>query len=207
MHQWVADETNLPRNATFSGQPNAKQLNLSAIFNSGNGSIAAQMGMPWTWASFEASDGKKVTYRKAGVEAMEVINRYHRKLPGVKELANGCKQVAERRGFIHTAFGRRLRFPRGYKSYKASGLLIQGTSADINKENWMITEEALGDRGRLVLNTHDSYGMSLKEDTWREAWADVKAAVERPGRLRVPLILALSGVGHKWWDALNAKIS
>ena len=205
-HQYVADITNLVRNAEYSGQPNAKQLNLSMIFNSGNGAIAEAMGMPWKWETFTPKDEKKeVTYKKAGVEAMEVINKYHRRLPGVKKLAEGCKKKAIDRGYIRTAYGRRIRFPGWMKrlAYKASGLLIQSTSADFNKQNWLLINEALGDRGRLVLNTHDSYGMSVPEDTWRECWKDVKHSIESSDRSRVPLLLDLNGTGQNWWEAIN----
>ena len=205
-HQFVADLTNLPRNATYSGEANAKQLNLSMIFNSGNGAIADKMGMPWEWNSF-LPRGKEdipeniITYKKAGQEALNVIAKYHHRVPGVQELAKGCKAVAEKRGYIFTRLGRRLRFPNGYKSYKASGLLIQATSADINKENWMIIEETLEDRGHLVLNTHDSYSMSLPED-WYGAYKDVKEELEQD-KLRVPLMVDLNGVGKNWWAALQ----
>ncbi len=88
-HQYVADLTGLVRNATYSGQPNAKQLNLSMIFNQGNGTTAEKMEMPWTWESFvpkDSIDGDEVVYKKAGHEAMAVINKYHEKLPGVQKL-------------------------------------------------------------------------------------------------------------------------
>ena len=208
LHQFVADLTKLVRNAEYSGQPNAKQLNLSMIFNSGNGAIADKMGMPWEWNSFlprgkEDIEENYITYKKAGVEAEKVIAAYHRRIPGVKDLADGCKATAERRGYIRTFIGRRLRFPRGYKSYKASGLLIQATAADINKENWSIIEEELGNDGHLMLNTHDSYSMALPEN-WEPYYNRVKASIER-STLRVPLILDFSGVGRNWWSALNNK--
>ena len=210
LHQFVADITGLVRNAEYSGQPNAKQLNLSMIFNSGNGAIANKMGMPWSWESFEVSrgkdKGKKITYRKAGPEAMEVINRYHRRIPGIKELADGCKRVAEEQGYVRTYTGRRLRFPGGFKAYSASGLLIQSTAAELNKENWRTIESVLGDRGSLILNTHDSYSMQMDPATWQEDYRAVQAEIEREGRVRVPLILDFSGTGHNWWDALNNKL-
>lgn len=203
-HQMVADMTGLVRNAEYSGQPNAKQLNLSMIFNQGKGATAAKMGMPWEWAEFETMEygkPKTVRYQKAGPEADAVIELYHRRVPGVRELADRCKKAAEKYGCIETAFGRRLRFPKGCKSYKASGLLIQATAADRNKENWILIGEALGNDGHLILNTHDSYSCAVPED-WRPAYRRMKEAIESP-RLRVPLILDLDGVGRDWWEAKN----
>lgn len=203
-HQFVADLTGLPRNATYSGQPNAKQLNLSMIFNSGKGAIADKMGMEWEWNSFETKDGEIVTYKKAGAEAEAVIEMYHQRIKGVKELADKAAKVAASRGYVFTNVGRRLRFPNGHKAYKASGLLIQATSADINKENWVIIEEELKGHGRLMLNTHDSYSMSLPED-WEPHYKRVKDRIEEKGRLRVPLILDLNGVGNNWWESLQGS--
>ena len=207
LHQYVADLTGLPRGASYAGQPNAKQLNLSMIFNSGNGAIADKMGMAWEWNEFTARNGDKIRYKKAGKEAEEVIARYHKRITGVRELANRDKKIAENQGFLTTYFGRKLRFPRGYKSYKASGLRIQATAADLNKENWLLIEEQLGkdgEFGHLLLNTHDSYSLALPED-WKPHYNRIKKALEEEGRLKVPLILDWSGTGHNWQQALQGK--
>ena len=202
-HQYVADLTTLVRNAEYSGQPNAKQLNLSMIFNSGDGAIAQKMGMPWEWASFENYAGETITYKKAGPEAKAVIEMYHQRLPGVKDLAEKMSRRAKDWGYIRNEFGRKIRFPRGFKAYKASGILIQSTAADYNKENWMLIDEALGNNGHIILNTHDSYSMSVDPD-WKPVWGRVQEAVE-DRKTRVPLILDFNGVGNNWWDALTNK--
>jgi DNA polymerase I-like protein with 3'-5' exonuclease and polymerase domains len=208
-HQFVADMTGLVRNATYNGQPNAKQLNLSMIFNQGNGTTAEEMGMPWDWESFmpsDSKDGKEVVYKKAGPEAMAVIEKYHNRLPGVKKLANGCKMTAEQRQWLFTRYGRHLRFPRGYKSYKASGILIQSTSADENKLNWLRINEALkGTDAKMLLNTHDSYSMSMPEEESLSIARKVKEAIEKDRGLRVPLILEVQGAGKNWWESKSSK--
>jgi DNA polymerase I-like protein with 3'-5' exonuclease and polymerase domains len=86
-------------------------------------------------------------------------------------------------------------------SYKASGLLIQATAADINKENWKIIEEVLDGKGHMILNTHDSYSMAMPEN-WKSLFAKVKKEIENV-RLRVPLRLSLSGSGKNWWEAVS----
>ena len=202
-HQMVADMTGLPRSAKFSGQANAKQLNLSMIFNSGNGAIAEKMGMPFTWDSFRKGE-EEFRYKKAGPEAMAVIEAYHERLPGIRELATKAKKLAEAYGYVETHFGRRLRFPGKRATYKASGLAIQATAADINKNNWPLIENALGGNGHLILNTHDSYSMSMPKETWEKQWLDVKNSIESSYPwFRVPLILELSGAGPNWWMALG----
>ena len=211
-HQFVADLTNLPRNKPPEGGSNAKQLNLSMIFNSGNGSIAAEMGLPWEWDSF-LPRGKPdieenyITYRKAGPEAMKAINAYHSELPGVKDFAEGAKDKALERGFVFTKYGRRLRFPRGFKAYKDSGLIIQATSADWNKENWMLIDEALKDSGgRMLLNTHDSYSLSLPKGSEKELAINVKERIEQHPRSRVPLILEVNEPGDNWFESYSSKV-
>lgn len=205
-HQFVADLTGLVRNATYNGQPNAKQLNLSMIFNQGNGTTAEKMNMPWTWESFIDRYGKEVVYKKAGEEAMSVIDRYHLALPGVKMLAEGCKRKAEQRGYIFTRYGRHLRFPNGNKTYKASGLLIQATAADENKKNWMLINEAIeGTGARLILNTHDSYSLSIPIGSEEKVARAVKERVEQDRGLRVPLILEVQKPGINWWDSKSSK--
>ena len=208
-HQMVAEMTNLVRNAEYSGQPNAKQLNLSMIFNSGKGAIAEKMGMPFTHDSFiprGKGEDDRIHYKKAGIEAERIIENYHKRLPGIRELATKCSDLALSQGYVETYNGRRLRFPRGFKAYKASGLLIQATAADWNKENWGLIEHALnGSNGRLLLNTHDSYGLSLDEGTWEGDYKEVKHGIETKKRSKVPLILDFKGKGINWHDALMNK--
>lgn len=201
-HQMVADLTGLIRNAEFGGQPNAKQLNLSMIFSQGAGATAGKMGMETEDAEFKDAWGDTIKYQRAGNDAYRIIDLYHRKVRGVRKLAETARKIAESRGYLRTKFGRHIRFPKRYKSYKASGILIQATSADINKENWCIIDEALDGRGRIVLNTHDSYSMSCNIDTLPSTMKDIKGAVEREF-LGVPLLLDLNGVGWNWWSALK----
>ena len=206
LHQFVAELTGLVRNATYSGQPNAKQLNLSMIFNSGNGAIAEKMGMPWEWASFADKNGRKVTYKKAGEDAEAVIQQYHTRIPGVKELATRAKDIAEAHGYVQTKHGRRLRFPRKFKTYKASGLAIQATAADINKEMWLLCDKMESETGNhLIMNTHDSYEINVAKGTDPVKLRDIlqdQIRAQVPW-FRVPLVLDLNGIGSNYWSAIN----
>lgn len=207
-HQMVADMTGLVRNATYSGQPNAKQLNLSMIFNSGNGAIADKMGMSWSWEEFDTDDGEHVVYKKAGPQAMQVILNYHEKLPGVQRLAKSCELEARTKGYVMTECGRKMRFPDRRFSYKASGLLIQATAADINKiVIGIISDTAMCYDGRLMLNTHDSYSVSIPEKHIESFWKEANDKIaEELSWFRVPLLLELNGVGHNWWLALQNEL-
>lgn len=201
-HEWVGQLTGLKRNAEFGGEPNAKQLNLSMIFSQGAGATAKKMGLATTPDQFEDEYGEIIKFERAGADAERIIEKYHAHVRGVRKLANVAKDKARNRGWIKTKYGRRIRFPRAYKVYKASGILIQATSADINKENWCLIDEALDGCGRIVLNTHDSYSMSVDPEYLEEVKTCVKGAVEREF-LGVPLLLDYNGVGRNWWSALQ----
>lgn len=209
-HQWVADLMGIPRNAVKQGEANAKQINLSMIFNSGKGAIASKLGLPWDWDQFEITNKvsglpEVIRYKKAGPEALRLIDEYHRNVPGVKTLADRAKMISEDRGYIKTFTGRRLRCVRGYKSYKQSGLLIQATSADYNKMMWSGIEEGLADHdGTIILNTHDSFDTSVDPACIRQSFKAMQA-VARSLPSRVPLLMDLNGIGRNWWEAVKPR--
>lgn len=201
LHQYVADLTGLPRSPVYEIKGCAKVLNLSAIFNRGNGAIAEEMGFETTWETFvPRGQTRPIRFKKAPPEAMAIINRYHQKVPGIRELAKRASAVAKARGYLRTYLGRHLHIERD-KLYKASGILIQATAADKNKENIMKIEDTL-EHGHLLLNTHDSYGMSISEEHAEKEWKRVQEVVQDAG-FRVPIILKLNGMGKNWWDAIN----
>jgi len=203
-HQVVADLTGLPRSAKYSGQANAKQLSLSMIFGSGNGSIAAKMGMPWTWGGFVADDGEEVTYRKAGPDAMRVIDLYHERIPGVKSFMSRAKRIVTTRGFLKTQLGRRIRMPDARFAYKQHGLLIQATAADISKIAWALFEhecQVVG--GRIIMSVHDSFECSLPPDADPVALRDrVQGQLRQAcSWFRIPLVIDYSGSGPNYYEA------
>jgi DNA polymerase I-like protein with 3'-5' exonuclease and polymerase domains len=207
-HQYVADLCHIPRERPPEGGANGKQLNLSMIFTQGEGATAEKMGLPWTWDRFlphgkEDRPENYITYRKPGPEAKAVIEEYHKNVPGVREFSASAKERALERGFVFTKYGRRLRFPGGFKAYKASGLLIQATAADWNKENWKLIDEALDGEGQMLINIHDGYGLSLPEGREEEIARRVKEHVEQQPRSRVPLILEINKPGKNWWDSYS----
>ena len=134
MHQIVADLTGMPRSATRAGEANAKQINLGMVFNMGAGELASQMGLPYTIERVDFGD-HVMDLKKAGPETLEIVENYYAKVQGVKEMARKARTVAKSRGYVRTLLGRHIRFPRGQFTYKASGLIFQGTAGDLNKLN------------------------------------------------------------------------
>jgi DNA polymerase I-like protein with 3'-5' exonuclease and polymerase domains len=210
MHQYVGDLTGLPRSQPARGGPYAKALNLAMLYAQGDGSTADQMGLPWEWDSFTPKGtDEQVTYRKAGEEAMRLINIYHGNIPGVKELQKGTQRIMEQRGYVFTPHGRHLHVPNKRLAYKTIALLCQATAGDYNKDNWITVNETLdemGDGGKMLLNTHDSYGVSIPEDAAERNMREIKNRIENEQRipLRIPLVLEVNRPGNTWWESVRA---
>ena len=202
-HQLTSDMTGLPRSGRFSGDPNAKQINLGLVFGMGQGKLAQEMGLPCEITT--GHDGK--VYVKPGSEAMAVFEKYHSSIPGVQSLLGKASAVAKSRGFVKTILGRNIRFPRGQFTHKAGGLIFQGSAADALKvkliELWLYFKEQ-NNGSRLMLNVHDEFDCSVpKGDTkTREDISRIVIAFNEGDRInfRVP-IRTDQGIGDNWWEA------
>ena len=198
LHQYVADLTGLPRNPTKGGGGNGKQLNLSSIFNQGRGSAAAKMGLEWRWETF-VKHGKVMRYKKAGSEANRIIDTYHSRVGGVKELAENCELEAKTKGFVTTDLGRRIRFPNQEKTYKASGMLIQATAADINKQILMYAAKLAKEYGgRILINIHDSYSVSLPKKSVKQFVERLMNEVRFPQHRAMTRVPPIIGIIRGW---------
>ena len=198
-HQLVSNMTGIPRSpedAHVAGtKGNAKQINLGLVFGMGEGTLAEEMELPFT------VDHRG--YKIPGEEAKEVFKKYHNTIPGVKDLLGKASSVAKSRGYVKSILGRRINFPKSQFTYKAGGLIFQSTAADCLKyklvEVWKYLQ---GTGGRLILNVHDEFDMSLPADPKIDK--GVKEIIEdfqtKPFNLRIPI---RSDVGHgkNWWEA------
>lgn len=215
-HQLVADLTGLPRSAKAAGEANAKQVNLGLVFSMGAGLLAQQMGLPYYEETVKFGNRERVLL-KAGPETLEVLNRYHRAIPGVKKVISDASSIARARGYVKTLFGRRLRFPNKDYAYKAAGLVYQGTSADLNKYNVInICETLEGTNSRFLLNIHDEYSISMCPRDLKNGlaqhlkdvvqnrppfrWMGEVGWSEDPIALRVPIRVDFKK-GASWWGA------
>lgn len=210
MHQIVADLTGMPRSATRAGEANAKQINLGMVFNMGAGELASQMGLPFTIETVDFGDHVH-DLKKAGPETMEIVENYYAKVGGVKEMARRARTVAKSRGYVRTLMGRHIRFPRGMFTYKASGLIFQGTAGDLNKVNICNIAEYLESEcpyNRLLLNIHDEYSLSLEDDGNEiKHLKEIKGLVQHRPELRVPIRIDFSLPAPNWWLATRADLA
>lgn len=210
-HMIAAELTGLPRNAPKAGGANAKQINLAMVFNMGSGELADRMNLPFTWESFTDHKGNEHTYKKAGPEAMEVMEQYHSQVPGVREVAAKARTIAKARGYVRTIFGRHLRFPGGEFTHKASGLVYQASSADLVKLDIINTCEYLEAEcpdGRLLLSIHDEQNISMPYDNAKQHMDNIRNLIQtRPGaptKLRIPIRTDFSQLSANWWEATQA---
>ena len=85
-HQIVADMADIPR-------LQAKTINLGLFYGMGKAKLQAELGV-------------------SKEKATELSDRYHLKVPFVKQLMNTLMNIASTKGQIKTLLGRRCRFPR-----------------------------------------------------------------------------------------------
>ena len=203
-HQVVSDLTGIPRKPRFAGDANAKQINLGLVFGMGQGTLAEEMGLPYTMES----DSKGKEWKKPGPEAVAVFERYHEAIPGVSSLLKGASSVARARGFVRTIMGRRIRFPHGHFTHKAGGLIFQGSAADALKVKLVELDRYFRDidcGARLMLNVHDEFDTSVPQGmdhVHKEISRIVTKfdGIDTPIKFRVP-IRTDQGIGSHWWEA------
>jgi len=201
-HQIVSDMTGIPRNAPYAGAPNTKQINLGLSFGAGAGKLSFMMGM-----DYQIREARGKMQYVAGDEANRIFELYHKKLPGVKVFMKKAETVAKNTGYVRTAIGRRLRFPRGMGAHKAAGLLYQAYAADLHKLGLIATDRVIREEklpARLLMSCHDEIGVSMKRD---QEVADkiVKEYTDFNSetsviRMRVP-ITASGDFGANWYEA------
>ena len=200
-HQMVADMASIPRKQ-------AKTINLGLFYGMGNKKLAAELGLDLD-------------------SAYELFNKYHSKVPFVKELSKQVSHVASSRGYIKTLLGRKRRFdlwePRdswgekavplseAYEKYPKQELkramthtglnaLIQGSSADITKAAMLkIWDSGLMDEIDVKLTIHDELDFSIPHDK-QKCLDEAIQLMKNAVKLEVPLKVDVEK-GDSWGTA------
>lgn len=206
-HQVVSDMTGIPRNPSYAGAPNTKQINLGLAFGAGAGKVAFMMGMEYQLAEKRG----RMCYLP-GSKAQEIFELYHRKLPGVRAFMKHAESVAKSRGFVRTLTGRRLRFYSTGGEHKAAGLLYQAYAADLHKIGLVRVDKLLRDvnqiesrsPARLMVSVHDEIGISIDPGSELrplilEKYTDFNSDSAWI-KMRVP-ITASGKTGLNWYEA------
>tara|TARA_R110000796_G_scaffold65155_3_gene150611 strand:- start:1778 stop:3652 length:1875 start_codon:yes stop_codon:yes gene_type:complete len=161
-HQVVADMAEIPRSQ-------AKTINLGLFYGMGAAKLSRELGID--------TDAAKI-----------LLAEYNRKVPFVKQLANRCMGVAEKKGCVVTIKGRHCRFnmwePKAWGffqamteqeafskydmkdlkragTYKALNRLIQGSAADQTKQAII---DCYNKGHRPLLQIHDELCFNISKD-------------------------------------------
>ena len=150
--------------------------------------------------------------RQLGLErsaAQTYIDRYFARYPGVAQYMEEARQTARDKGYVETAFGRRLWFPEirssnGNRRQAAERAAInapmQGTAADLIKlamiavQDWL---EKSGLKSKLVLQVHDELLLEVPDDELNEVRLHLPRLMGQVAELKVPLVVEV-GVGANW---------
>ena len=150
--------------------------------------------------------------RQLGLErsaAQTYIDRYFARYPGVARYMEEARETARQKGYVETAFGRRLWFPEirssnGNRRQGAERAAInapmQGTAADLIKlamiavQDWL-EKSAL--KSRLVLQVHDELVLEAPDDELMEVRTHLPRLMGQVAELKVPLVVEV-GVGPNW---------
>jgi DNA polymerase-1 len=150
--------------------------------------------------------------RQLGLErsaAQTYIERYFNRYPGVALYMEEAREMARQKGYVETAFGRRLWFPEirssnGNRRQGAERAAInapmQGTAADLIKlamiavQNWL-EKSAL--KSRMVLQVHDELVLEVPDDELNEIRLHLPRLMGQVAELKVPLVVEV-GVGANW---------
>jgi DNA polymerase-1 len=150
--------------------------------------------------------------RQLGLErsaAQTYIDRYFARYPGVAQYMEEARQTARDKGYVETAFGRRLWFPeiRSSQAMRRQGAEraainapMQGTAADLIKlamvavQNWL-EKSAL--RSKLVLQVHDELLLEVPDNELMDVRTLLPRLMGQATELKVPLVVEI-GVGPNW---------
>ena len=150
--------------------------------------------------------------RQLGLErsaAQTYIDRYFARYPGVARYMEEARQTARDKGYVETAFGRRLWFPeiRSSQAMRRQGAEraainapMQGTAADLIKLAMIAVQDWLSRstrKSRLILQVHDELLLEVPDDELSEVRAHLPRLMGQVAELKVPLVVEV-GIGPNW---------
>ncbi len=141
--------------------------------------------------------------------AKNYIQRYFERFEGVKRYMEQTVASAQKKGYVETAFGRRLYLPeinggngprKKAAERQAINAPMQGTAADLIKMSMVAVQAALDDqerRTKMIMQVHDELVFEVPADEVDWVRSEVPRLMAGVAELRVPL-LAEIGVGPNW---------
>ena len=145
-------------------------------------------------------------------EAKEIIDRYFREYPKVKEYMEKTKQFARENGYVETLMGRRRYLSqinnqnanaRAEDERAAINMPIQGTAADMIKIAMINIFDAFRKHNlesKMLLQVHDELVFEVKEEEFKEVERIVLRDMRNAIKLNVPIEVEIE-TGKNWFDA------
>lgn len=145
-------------------------------------------------------------------EAKEIIDRYFREYPKVREYVENTKQFARENGYVQTLTGRRRYLPqinnqnatvRAEDERAAINMPIQGTAADMIKIAMIKIFNSLREnnlKSKLLLQVHDELVLEVHKDELEQVKEIVESNMKNALKLNVPIEVDI-GVGKSWYEA------
>lgn len=145
-------------------------------------------------------------------EAREIIDRYFREFPKVKEFMEKTKKFAKENGFVQTITGRRRYLSqinnqnptvRAEDERAAINMPIQGTAADMIKIAMInISEDFRKNKyeTKMLLQVHDELVFEVKKTEFEEVKKCVTRNMKNAIKLNVPVEVEV-GEGKSWFEA------
>ena len=145
-------------------------------------------------------------------EAKDIIERYFREFPKVKEYMDRTKEFAHQNGYVETITGRRRYLPqinnqnasaRAEDERAAINMPIQGTAADMIKlamVNIYTEFEKNKLESKMLLQVHDELVFEVKKNELEKVKKIVIDKMKNAIKLNVPIEVE-TGTGENWFEA------
>lgn len=145
-------------------------------------------------------------------EAQKIIDAYFDKYPGVRRYMDENIELARKKGYVETLFGRKLMLPeinssnkniRQFAERAAINAPMQGSAADIIKKAMIEIHRWLKDRKsttKMILQVHDELLFEAPEGEVARIEDLAKEKMESVVKLDIPLIVDVKH-GSNWSDA------
>ena len=132
-------------------------------------------------------------------EASQILNRYHKQIPEIKQLYYASERIAKQKKYIPMWTGRRRHYRPEDATHKAMSNLIQGAVAEIMRETiTKLDKELSGNRIYMNLQVHDEILFEVPKDDVGK-WSPIIKEIMEDFNFRVPIV-AEGKVGKSWGD-------
>lgn len=216
-HQMIADMCGVSRRPAKTinfmvgfGAGKRKTLKVLSVMGEVIADIKGQIDELIAGTLLTEEDRGSVFNRMAEERALDVYNRYHALLPGIKSTSKRAESIAAYRGYVRNLAGRRRHIPPDH-AYIAFNTLNQSTAADIMKERTVAVAQLVkGTQIKLVASVHDELLLEGPAEQIEDERTirDIVACMEDSKiKLRVPIRCSAGTSRVHWREAGSDEVS